>query len=214
MILVLLVGPGLISQDLRFNAVPLYLSRPLRRFDYFAGKLGVIALYLAVVAIVPALLAYALGICFSLDLSIVRDTGRIVAASIGYGVLVVLSAGTLMLAISSLSRNSRYVGAFWVGIWFVSNVVAGILVDTTRRSWCPLVSYTGNLQRLGRAMLGTQSAWEQIGQFIDPRRRQQVLAGFTGPTYPWYWSAAVLACLFGISLWILTFRVKSLDRLK
>ena len=40
MILVLLVGPDLISQDLRFNAIPLYLSRPVRRFEYFLGKLG------------------------------------------------------------------------------------------------------------------------------------------------------------------------------
>ncbi len=31
---------------------------------------------------------------------------------------------------------------------------------------------------------------------------------------PWYWSAAVLAGIFGLSLCILTSRVKSLDRLK
>src|SRR5579871_4784368 len=42
MLIVLFVGPGLISQDLRFNAIPLYFSRPLTRFDYFFGKLGVI----------------------------------------------------------------------------------------------------------------------------------------------------------------------------
>ena len=29
MVLVALIGPGLISQDLRFNAMPLYLSRPM-----------------------------------------------------------------------------------------------------------------------------------------------------------------------------------------
>ena len=38
MLLVLLVGPELISQDLRFNAIPLYFSRPVRRIDYFAGQ--------------------------------------------------------------------------------------------------------------------------------------------------------------------------------
>ena len=42
MVLVLLVGPNLVSQDLRYNALPLYFSRPLRRIDYFLGKLGVI----------------------------------------------------------------------------------------------------------------------------------------------------------------------------
>jgi ABC-2 type transport system permease protein len=45
MLLVLLVGPSLISQDLRFNALPLYFSRPLRRIDYFFGKLGIIVAF-------------------------------------------------------------------------------------------------------------------------------------------------------------------------
>ena len=34
------------------------------------------------------------------------------------------------------------------------------------------------------------------------------------PQYPWWWSAAVLAGLVGLSTWTLSFRVKSLDRLK
>ncbi len=62
MILVLLVGPDLISQDLRFNAIPLYLSRPLRRFEYFLGKLGVIAVFLSAVTIVPALIGVRAGL--------------------------------------------------------------------------------------------------------------------------------------------------------
>ena len=49
MLLVLITGPRLVSQDLRYNAIPLYLSRPLRRIDYFLGKLGVIAFFLAAV---------------------------------------------------------------------------------------------------------------------------------------------------------------------
>src|SRR5579871_508530 len=38
MLLVTFAGPGLISQDLRFNALPLYFARPLTRTDYFLGK--------------------------------------------------------------------------------------------------------------------------------------------------------------------------------
>jgi hypothetical protein len=37
---------------------------------------------------------------------------------------------------------------------------------------------------------------------------------FRGPVYPWYWSAGVLLGLFGISAWILSHRVKTLDRLR
>src|SRR5438105_8821491 len=86
--LVLLVGPGLISRDLRFNAMPLYFSKPLRRFDYFVGKLAVIGVCLGAVVVVPALIAYLLGVCFSLDVSIVSATIRIVAASVAYGLIV------------------------------------------------------------------------------------------------------------------------------
>ena len=127
MILVLIVGPNLISQDLRFNALPLYFSRPLRRIDYFMGKLGVIVMFLGRVILLPCIIAYVLGLLFSLDLSILRDTLPLLLSSLAYGLVIALSAGLLILALSCLSRNSRYVALFWVGIWFVSSVVGGIL---------------------------------------------------------------------------------------
>src|SRR5262249_34956573 len=100
MFLVLLVGPELISQDLRFNAMPLSLARPVRRLDYFAGKLGVIAVYLSAVMLFPVLMAYVLGVAFSLDPLVLRDTWRVFLGSLVFGATVVLSAGLLMLAIS------------------------------------------------------------------------------------------------------------------
>ena len=112
---------------LRFNALPLYLSRPLTRLDYFFGKLGMIGGMVAVVAVIPAAAAYVLGVCFSLDLSVVRDTWRLLPASIVYGLVIVVSAGTLMLALSSMSRRSLYVGLAWIGLWLISNSVALVL---------------------------------------------------------------------------------------
>jgi ABC-2 type transport system permease protein len=116
MVLILLVGPNLISQDLRFNALPLYFSRPLRRIDYFLGKLAVIAAFLAMVIIAPALIGYVLGLLFSLDVTILRDTLPLLLSTLVYGAVVSASAGLLVLALSSLSRNTRYVVLFWLGI--------------------------------------------------------------------------------------------------
>src|ERR1700730_17091241 len=129
MFLILMVGPSLISQDLRFNALPLYFSRPLRRIDYFVGKLGIIATFVGMVTVIPSLIAYVLGLLFSLDITIVRDTFPLLLGCIGYGLLIVLSAGMLILALSALSRNSRYIALFWVGLWFVSSV-AGVTLNT------------------------------------------------------------------------------------
>jgi ABC-2 type transport system permease protein len=137
MIMIFLLGPGLISQDLRFNALPLYFSRPLRRIDYFLGKLGVIVVFLALVMIVPSIVAYIMGLAFSLDISIIGDTFGILLASIGYGLIVSLSAGLLMLALSALSRNSRYVALLWAAVWIISSVVSLVLqsVDSEQRRY-------------------------------------------------------------------------------
>ncbi len=135
--LVMIVGPNLISRDLRFNALPLYFSRPLGRFDYFIGKLGVIGFFLLATLVGPAAGAYVLGVAFSLDLSVVRDTYRVLGAGIIYGLVITISAGTFMLALSSLSRRSIYVGLAWAGFVFltflVSSILIGIRIDTARR---------------------------------------------------------------------------------
>jgi ABC-2 type transport system permease protein len=267
MIVVMLVGPGLISQDLRFNALPLYFSRPLRRGDYFIGKLGVIAWFLSMVIILPSLIAYVLGLLFSLDVTILWDTLALLAACLAYGAVIVLSAGTFMLALSSLSRNSRYIALFWVGIWFVSGTVSSILegveanqrrhrlyelqakaapprqprnrpptqeeqralqeaarksmgefqaeeVQAARNNWRPMVSYTANLSRIGQKLLNTEGAWQKLSRLQPPEARDQFLLNNLGNQYPWYWSAGVLAALFGLSACILNLRVRSLDRLR
>lgn len=166
MLLVLMIGPDLISQDLRFNAIPLYFARPLRRWDYFLGKLGVIVAFLAAVTVFPALVAYVVGLAFSLDPGVLRDTWRLLFGSIGFGLIAAVCSGLVMLAFSSLSRNSRFVALMWVGLWVLSNAVAGVLVETVNRedeqkTWWA-VSYTSDLHRLQEVMLGTEAARDQL----------------------------------------------------
>ncbi len=242
MILVLLVGPNLISQDLRYNALPLYLSRPLRRIDYFAGKLGIVVTILGMTIIAPSVLAYVLGLLFSLDISILRDTLGILVASVAYGLVIAVSAGSLMLALSSISRNSRYIALMWIGIWIITSIVSMVLItveqeqrlheaglrmrnwrsdealtaaiEAGKSDWRPLISYTANLQRIEEHLLGTNAAWERLSQLSPVGSRAPFLARMLGTQYPWYWSAAVLTILLLFSAFILHFSVKSLDQLK
>jgi ABC-2 type transport system permease protein len=201
------------------------------------------------------LLAYALGIAFSLDPLVFRDTWRVLVAALAYGAIVVFSAGTLMLAISSMSRNSRYVGALWIGIWVVSGVASSVLYQAIRQEWCPLLSYTANLTRVRDALFDSESSWKKVTALFQAgkeqvsdaalargpfarRRRGRVNFSFGPPapptpppgvsvagsaegpanssvaSYPWQWSAAVLAGLGVLSVWILATRVRSLDRLR
>jgi ABC-2 type transport system permease protein len=336
--LVLVVGPNLISRDLRFNALPLYFSRPLRRVDYFLGKLGVIGFFLAATVIVPAAVAYLLGVAFSLDAGVIRDTHHLLWGGIVYGLAITVSAGTMMLALSSLSRRSIYVGLTWAGFCFLTLLLSSILIgirieterwqivrqgiaewvknnpppagvrmwgttpalryipprrgkddgklvpgkmipmrdeekhpqpftpaeeeaaadwyrdwsiansrfraqaeavrsDVSRTDWRPVISYATNLDRLGDWLLNTDAAWVSIGKTVERPRAAfgpmaQLHAGgrlppeLMGPAnerfladrfvwqFPWYWSAGTLGGLWLLSVFILTTRVKSLDRLK
>src|SRR4026207_105708 len=54
----LLVGPPLVSRDLRNNALPLYLCRPFSRTEYVAGKMSVVLVLLSAVTWVPQLLLF------------------------------------------------------------------------------------------------------------------------------------------------------------
>src|ERR687892_614855 len=49
------VGSGLIADDLRANALQLYLSRPITRTQYIAGKAAIVMATLAAVTWLPAL---------------------------------------------------------------------------------------------------------------------------------------------------------------
>ncbi len=51
--MIVVVGPGLVSPDLRNNALPLYLSRAITRHHYLAGKLLAILILGSILMWVP-----------------------------------------------------------------------------------------------------------------------------------------------------------------
>ena len=55
---VLLIGPPLVARDLRNNALPLYLCRPISRAEYVLGKMAVLLIPLSLITWVPGLLLW------------------------------------------------------------------------------------------------------------------------------------------------------------
>ncbi|ADV62692.1 hypothetical protein Isop_2112 [Isosphaera pallida ATCC 43644] len=160
--LVAAIGPQLISRDLRFNALPLYLSRPLTRFDYVLGKFGMVAVVIGSVTLAPMVLAYVLGVAFSLEASVLTDTFGLLLNATLYCVLIIVIAGLLILAISSLTRNSRYTGLIWIGLWLVSDGVADVLTISVRQPWCHLVSLPKNFEAIRIHLMDADVSWEKL----------------------------------------------------
>ena len=104
------VGAGLIANDRRANALQLYLSKPMTRAEYIAGKLAILFLFLVVVTFLPAMMLLLTQAIFAGSLTFVRNNLYLLPAITLFSLAQVLLASTTMLALSSLSKSSRFVG--------------------------------------------------------------------------------------------------------
>src|SRR6185503_6380430 len=59
------VGAGLIANDRRANALPIYLSKPLMRSEYIFGKAMVLFTFIMLVTFLPGILLLVLQVAFA-----------------------------------------------------------------------------------------------------------------------------------------------------
>src|SRR5919106_1096341 len=98
-------GSGLIADDIRANALQLYLSRPITRTQYIAGKAAIVMATLAAVTWVPALLLLFLVPAFAGSMTFVRQNLSLIPSISAYSVMHITLAALLILALSSLSKS-------------------------------------------------------------------------------------------------------------
>ena len=110
------IGAGLIANDRRANALQVYLSKPLTRAEYVAGKFAILFLFLVGVTWLPAMMLLFVQILFAGSLTFVRDNLFLIPAITLFSLLQVLVASTSMLALSSMSKSSRFVGVMYAGL--------------------------------------------------------------------------------------------------
>ena len=183
------VGAGLIANDRRANALQIYLSKPLTRVEYIMGKLAILGTFLVMVTWVPAILLLVLQVAFSGSFSFIRENLYLFPAVTVYsGVQVLMSAFT-MLALSSLSKSSRYVAILYAGAYLFSHAVFGVIYAITGSTKLAWLSLPGNLDQMGDIIFRLQ------------------------PTYstPAPVSFLSAAALVGICIWVLEQRIRGVE---
>lgn len=145
-------GAGLIANDRRANALQIYLSKPLTRAEYVFGKLGVLAAFLLLVSWVPGVVLLLVQILFSGSFQFFFDNLFLLPAITVYSAIQVVAMAAAMLALSSLSRNSRYVGIMYAALNFFSEAIVGVLWVITRSRFVASISMARNLSSVGDAI--------------------------------------------------------------
>ena len=188
-IITVYVGAGLIANDRRANALQIYLSKPLMRSEYIAGKLAVLFGFLLLVTFVPAMLLLMLKVIFDGNFTFLKGNLFLLPAITVASLLQVSLAAFTMLALSSLSKSARYVGILYVGITFFTAAIYGALYAITGSSRVSWISIGAN-----------------VSQVVDVIFRLK-------PRYatPWEVSLLVIIGLVVISISVLERRVRGVE---
>jgi ABC-2 type transport system permease protein len=145
-------GAGLIANDRRANALQIYLSKPLTRGEYVFGKLAVLMSFLLFVSWVPAVVLLIVQIVFSGSFRFFLDNLFLFPAITVFAFIQVLAVSMAMLALSSLSNSSRYVGILYAALVFFSQAIYGVVYAVTRNSSLSWMSMAFDLNQLGDAI--------------------------------------------------------------
>lgn len=143
------VGAGLIANDRRANALQIYLSKPLTRLEYVAGKAATLLVFLLAVTWLPAMLLLLVQVLFAGSFAFVRANAFLFPAITVYSFLQVIVATFAMLALSSMSKSARFVGIMYAGVIFFTDSMFAMLKYLVRASGASLISPTQSLAQLG-----------------------------------------------------------------
>ena len=195
-VMTIYAGAGLIANDRRANALQIYLSKPLLRSEYIAGKAAVLFAFLMLVTWLPAILLLLLQVLFSGSFSFVRANLFLFPAITIGATLQALLATLTMLALSSLSNSSRYVGILYAGIVFFTAAIYGVLFAITNDSGFSWIALSANLN-----------------QVIDVIFRLPPACTGCNPRYltPWPVSLIAVLGLMALSISILERRVRGVE---
>ncbi len=126
--LVGMIASPLISQDLRTRAYLIYFSKPITKWEYVLGKFGVVAFFLFVISLLPALLLYFAGVCLSPSFDVVLVTWDLPLRLLAATCCMVVPTTLIALAFSSLTLETRYAGFAWYAMWILGYVTYAALV--------------------------------------------------------------------------------------
>jgi ABC-2 type transport system permease protein len=181
-------GSGLIAGDRRANALQVYLSKPLTRAQYIAGKFAVLAIFLLAGSWLPAMTLLGLQTIFAGSPGILGENPWLIPAMTLFCAVEVTVTSLLMLALSSLSNSRRFVAITYAGAMFFGAALYRVLQFTGGSAW---------------AWVSPEDVFDALSIVI-----------FQSPEYPPLPAAAGLLALGVIaagSIFILDRRVRAVD---
>lgn len=203
----LLVGPPLVSRDLRNNALPLYLCRPFTRTEYVMGKMSVILILLSLITWVPQLLLF-LFQSYLEGFAWFKDNVWMINAIVLGGLVWALLLALLTQTISALVKWRVVASGILLGIFFIPTVFGAFVNEVFRTRWGNIISLGALIKNVTAGLFGTFERATDVMRFRDFEGRITEIQMFEPPLWA-SWMVLFLIC--AVCLALLSWKVKAYE---
>lgn len=198
----LLTGASAIAGDNRTNALQIYLSKPVTKWDYLFGKWMGLYAVLTALMLAPTLLL--LGFCAATywNHGFARDNPHLWLQAIGSAFIPGALYASLMLGVSACFKRPVLAGGIFAGAYFglgiVTRLVALILWQSEQRDQSVTVRYLsvgGMLDGIAQHIFGTTPSPPGMRRFMP-----EAMQDLPRPELLWLVLAAAILVIGGLAV--------------
>lgn len=186
LVLVGRIGPGLVADDLRAAALPIYFARPITPASYLFSKWCIVAIFIGAGTLAPNLLALAGGFLLTGGLPTVGQTLALAGALTLISLIAMIVGGLLILLISSLTRDVRYALVAWLALFLLpagaQALVNSQLTPAETAGFIGTLSLRDDFLLVAEKILDLRAAWAATP--LPPEAWQAGLNRPVPVTYP------------------------------
>ena len=153
-IVLALAGSVLVGNDFFHGSLPFYLSKPIGRWHYVAGKCLAIGGLVTLLVTLPAVLLWLqAGLLYDWETYYLENFDLLVGA-IGYGLVLTVTLSLLVVATAVWVRRTVPMVMVWMGLFVFLHVLAMWLVDALKDERWRLLDLWNDLYLCGLSCLG------------------------------------------------------------
>ena len=210
-LLALLIGPPMVSRDLRNNALPLYLCRPFSRTEYVIGKMSVLLILLSLITWIPQLLLFFLQ-SYLEGLAWFRANLWIASSIVIAGLFWIVMLALLTQTISALVKWRVIASGALVALFLIPSGFGLFINEVFRTQWGNIISLIAWVKNVRSGLFGT------FDRVADTRLMRDVEGQVIGeivilePPLWVFWTVLFLLC--AVCLALLSWRVKAYEVVK
>jgi ABC-2 type transport system permease protein len=210
-LLALLIGPPMVSRDLRNNALPLYLCRPFSRTEYVIGKMSVLIILLSLVTWIPQLLLFFFQ-SYLEGFAWFKENLWIASSIVIAGLFWILLLALLTQTISALVKWRVIASGALVALFLIPSAFGLFINEVFNTLWGNTISLIASIRNVTAGLFGT---FDRVGEIRQVRGWEGTIVREVVLLEPPLWvSWTVLFLICAVCLALLSWRVKAYEVVK